>query len=338
MPEIELQALTGAPTSPSASFSDGSRRTCFSGLITGLTQKHFRACCGNDRGNHDEIDEHTPVHHGQGIIRHIDKCASRDYSYGDYSYNENCGWITTRAISRARPHVGNPIAEMMYEACAIKPAPGSPLRPSPTAAPRTTAPPRPAFAELGRSLRFQHRYSRCSHPFMWSSATSTSFDPTVARQLFRQLRGSLGSLNVASGTDISGRRGKALFSYYIAVGRQYRNVLLSQVCGPVGQVLDCAPRSRPSRAPITRPACPLRKTHDLNTPTAPSPTPLTPSPVSPLPRIEIRIQNRTITLVPFAKSGAVPASAHAGQFSAHNTNVDVFVRQHPHLRQIPHQL
>jgi len=51
-----------------------------------------------------------------GIIKTIDTFRVVDFDYGSYSYNSDCGWITTRPIAEGECRMwGNPIAEMMYE-------------------------------------------------------------------------------------------------------------------------------------------------------------------------------------------------------------------------------
>jgi type IV pilus assembly protein PilY1 len=51
-----------------------------------------------------------------GIIKTIDKLRTYGYSYSSKSYDSNCGWIEDRAINEGECRMwGNPIAEMMYE-------------------------------------------------------------------------------------------------------------------------------------------------------------------------------------------------------------------------------
>ena len=61
---------------------------------------------------------------------------------------------------------------------------------------------------------------------------------------------------------------------------------------------------------------------------------------SPLPRIEIPLMGKTVTMVPFAKSvGGFGISSAQGDFQPTNTIVDFFVETiTPHLRQLPDQL
>jgi len=49
-------------------------------------------------------------------ISNLDRLRMKGFSYTDFSYNENCGWIETRSINEGECRMwGNPIAEMMYE-------------------------------------------------------------------------------------------------------------------------------------------------------------------------------------------------------------------------------
>lgn len=51
-----------------------------------------------------------------GVLSTLNKLMIKEFNYGDYSYNQNCGWITTTAMTDGQCRMwGNPIAEMMYE-------------------------------------------------------------------------------------------------------------------------------------------------------------------------------------------------------------------------------
>lgn len=91
------------------------------GLMTGSYTKNtsggvLRKKMGNIS---DEIETNTT---GQfktsvnGIIQTINKFRIYGYNYGDYSYNLNCGWITSGPMSEGQcRNWGNPIGEIMYE-------------------------------------------------------------------------------------------------------------------------------------------------------------------------------------------------------------------------------
>ncbi len=98
----------------------GESKRMYFGLMTGSAAKNTSGGVLRKRiGDiNDEIDANT----GQikesvnGIIQTLNKMRIYGFSYGDHTYNQNCGWITTGPMEEGQCRAwGNPIAEMMYE-------------------------------------------------------------------------------------------------------------------------------------------------------------------------------------------------------------------------------
>ena len=98
----------------------GESNRMYFGLITGSYAKNESG--GVLRKNIGSIKDELDTNTGQftsvnGIISTLNKLRVVGFNYGDYSYNQNCGWITTRALNEGECRMwGNPIGEMMYEA------------------------------------------------------------------------------------------------------------------------------------------------------------------------------------------------------------------------------
>ena len=94
------------------------------GLVTGSYARNTSGGVLRQRIHNfsDEIDtvygrfKYTYDSSVKGVIKTIDKLRVRGFSYSDWTYSSNCGWITTGPISEGQCRMwGNPIAEMMYE-------------------------------------------------------------------------------------------------------------------------------------------------------------------------------------------------------------------------------
>ncbi|MCI4626444.1 MAG: PA14 domain-containing protein, partial [Candidatus Magnetoovum sp. WYHC-5] len=90
------------------------------GLITGSYNKNTSG--GVLRKNissfSDEVNSSTGIFTGatNGIVTTLNKIKITGFDYTNYYYNENCGWITSQALSEGQCRSwGNPIGEMMYE-------------------------------------------------------------------------------------------------------------------------------------------------------------------------------------------------------------------------------
>ena len=140
------------------------------GLVTGSYAKNesggvLRKNIGSIK---DEIDSNTgKLTTVNGIISTLNKLRIVGFNYGDYSYNQNCGWITTRTLNEGECRMwGNPIGEMMYEALryfAGKAAPTSAFDYSGTTDDSTLGLPK---ATWKNPYNTTDGFSYCAKPFM----------------------------------------------------------------------------------------------------------------------------------------------------------------------------
>lgn len=312
------------------------------GLVTGSYTKNtsggvLRKNVGTIR---DEINPDT----GQftsvnGIIQTINKLRIVGFSYSDYSYNVNCGWIATSPIVEGQCRMwGNPVAEMMYETLRYFAGAGktSAFDYSGSTDDSSLGLPKPAWINPYDTAN--GGYSHCAKPFMLViSDINPSFDTDqLPGSAFSSFSGSLGNLNVQNLANIiSGYEGITSSSgdYYIGHSMS-NNPASDSACTPKGV----------SGFGTIRGLCPEEPTkqggyysasvayHGLKEDTSAvaglqSVTTYAVALASPLPRIEIPFgQNHKVTLVPFAKSVAgYNINKNQGQFQPTNTIVDFYV-------------
>jgi len=98
---------------------NGESHRMYFGLMTGSYTKNVSG--GVLRKNIGPITDEINPNTGQftsvnGIIKTLDKLRVEDFNYSNYTYDTNCGWITTRPINEGECRMwGNPVGEMMYE-------------------------------------------------------------------------------------------------------------------------------------------------------------------------------------------------------------------------------
>ena len=96
----------------------GENDSMYFGLLTGSYEKNTSG--GVLRKNIGSITDEINANDGTytatiGIIGSMDRLKTVGFG-GSYSYTDNCGWITSRAINEGECRMwGNPVAEMMYE-------------------------------------------------------------------------------------------------------------------------------------------------------------------------------------------------------------------------------
>ncbi|MBU2547542.1 MAG: hypothetical protein KKB20_03940, partial [Proteobacteria bacterium] len=290
----------------------------------------------------DEINSNT----GQflavnGIIGTMNKLRIKGFRYGgNYDYNENCGWITTRAINAGECRMwGNPLAEMMYETLRYfgGEAATSDFDYSGSTDDGTLGLPKAAWANPYATN------DQCAKPFMLVlSDVNPSFDTdSLPGSYFNPgFSGSLTKKNIV--TDLNEALNVQNLANAISVAEGAAG---NFYIGQSGAVFDtsCSAKTTTGMGSI-RGLCPEEPTkqggyysasvanygrnHDLN-PVAGNQSVLTYAVglASPLPRIAIPISGRTVTLVPFAKSvGGSSINSARAQFQPTNTIVDFFVQ------------
>ncbi len=295
----------------------------------------------------------------QGIIKTIDSFKVVDFDYGGYSYNSNCGWITGRPLNEGECRMwGNPVAEMMYESLRYfaglkSPTPEFTYDGTATHDDNELGLPKPGWLDpytnsedinmnglldAGEDINgngILDGFSYCAKPFMLVLSDITpSYDSD-------QLPGS--NFPVTLSSPLSGIDVKALAD---TISSQEGDIG-THFIGQSGAIYDgaCTPKAIPGFGSV-RGLCPEEPTKggsyysaavayhgnkaDLHSTAAQSQHVGTYAVglASPLPRIEISVGTKVITLVPFAKSvGGSGISAVQGTFQPTNTIVDFFVEE-----------
>ena len=310
------------------------------GLITGSYTKNTSG--GVLRKNISSIKDEIDPTSGQftsvnGIISTINNLRTVCYDYGSYSYNCNCGWITTHPLAEGECRMwGNPIAEMMYEGLRYFAGRGTPTAAftySGTTDDSTLGLPLPPWNDpYNSSTGFDH----CAKPFMLViSDINPSYDsdqlPGVDSN-FGSFTGDIPGLDVSSEADTISTEEGISGSYYIGqVGSDYDGSPSPKTVTSLGNIRGLAPEEptkegsyySASIAYYGRVTDVSAATGDQNIIT------YSVGLASPLPRIEIPIGDQIITLVPFAKSvgGCLGISGTQGDFQPTNTIVDFFVEE-----------
>jgi type IV pilus assembly protein PilY1 len=325
------------------------------GLMTGSYKKNTSG--GVLRKNIDSFTDEvdcvtTPAHDatGQftatiGIVRTIDKLRIVNFSYDingdgivngdDYSYNVNCGWVTTRAINEGECRLwGNPIGEMMYETIryfAGKAAPTGAF--DYVAAGSDDAAlglPKPAWVNPYAANPY------CAKPFMLViSDINPSFDSDqLPGSAFGGIAGDLvPAMNVSELADKIGDKESATGNYFIGESGGIGDgaCTVKNIVGGLGNVRGLCPEE-PTKQGSYYSASVAYYGHinDVNATASENQfvSTFAVGLASPLPRIEIPIAGKTVTLVPFAKSvGGYGISAAEHSFQPTDTIVDFFVEE-----------
>lgn len=310
------------------------------GLITGSYAKNTSG--GVLRKNissfTDEVDpttgEFTAVN---GIIKTINNFRTVCFDYSSYSYNCNCGWITTHPLAEGQCRMwGNPIAEMMYEGLryfAGKATPTSAFTYSGTTDDSSLGLPLPTWNDpYDTTTGFDH----CAKPFMLViSDINPSYDSDQLPGIdsnFGTFTGDVSGLDVSSEADIISTEEGINGSYYIGqVGNDYDGSPSPKTITSLGNVRGLAPEE-PTKEGSYYSAAVSYYGRITDVSTAPNDQNIITYSVglaSPLPRIEIPIGDKVVTLVPFAKSvgGCLGINGTEGVFQPTNTIVDFFVEE-----------
>lgn len=286
----------------------------------------------------DEIDLDTGIFtNTTGIVDTIDKLKIARFRYPSTSnYDYQSGWITTRAINESEAQDwGNPVAEMMYEGLryfAGKSGPTTEYSSGVSTGTDTTVLnlPLPSWEDPYRTT--SGGYESCAKPMqMVISDINSSYDSDQLPGSYfdNTFTGDLTGMNVStladtiwagesedtnifigeSGTDDDGTpspKTVTSFSNIRGLAPEEPTKLGSYYAGSValyGQQTDIH-----------------TITGDQNVDT------IAVAIASPLPRIEIPISGKTVTLVPFAKSvGGASISNAEGDFQPTNQIVDFYV-------------
>ncbi len=320
----------------------GETDTMYFGLITGSYEKNtdggvLRKQVGTFR---NEVDTNNGRFLGTdpGIIHTLDRLSVTGFE-GYYQYTaavDNCGWITDGPITAGRcPMWGNPISEMMYESLRYFAGKGAATPDFQIAASGNRD------AELGLSrASWNNPYSggataQCAKPFQTViSDINNSYDTDkLPGTRFGGFTGDVSGLDVgALGDQIwANEMGGASTHFIGQSGGLYDGAPTPKSVSSFGNIRGLTPEEPTKQGGYYAASVAYHgfKT-DLN-PAAGNQRMQTfaVALASPLPRIEIPVNGRTITLVPFAKSvgGCLGVNGTQGNFQPTNQIVDFYVEQ-----------
>jgi type IV pilus assembly protein PilY1 len=307
------------------------------GLLTGSYQNNTAG--GVVRKNiasfADEVDLDTGIFTSMsGIVDTIDKLRIESFNYSNKQYSS--GWITTRPINQGEAQEwGNPVAEMMYEGLryfAGKASPTSAYNSGVSTGTDTTALslPLPTWQDPYRTTA--GGYAHCAKPLqLVISDINSSYDSD-------QLPGSY--FNGSFVGDLTGMNVSTLADTIWAGESEASNVFIGQsgtnsdgtpspkTVTTFANIRGLAPEEPSKLGSYYAGSVALYgKKTDLHTIEGKQNVDtLSVALASPLPRIEIPVSGKIVTLVPFAKSvGGSSISSVEGNFQPTNQIVDFYI-------------
>jgi type IV pilus assembly protein PilY1 len=322
----------------------GETNSMYFGLITGSYTKNTSG--GVLRKNISSITDEINPDTGQlaatnGIIQTINKLRIVDFSYSDYSYNSNCGWVTTRAIDEGECRMwGNPVGEMMYESLryfAGENATSDFLYSdsNDNSAGMGLTLPKPNW------VKPYAEYPSCSKPFILTISDiypsydsdqlpGSAFGGPPAASI-----GAAGPLDVETIADmIFGEEESAGDRFIGQQGATYDGACTAKSVDGFGDIRGLCPEEPTKQGSYYSAAVAhYGRTEDINSADGNQEVDTyAVALASPLPNIDIQLQGKTVRLVPFAKSvGGASISASEGSFQPTNTIVDFYVAEiQPH--------
>jgi type IV pilus assembly protein PilY1 len=296
------------------------------GLLSGSFQKNTSG--GVLRKNiasfKDEVDLNTGIFTNvTGIVDTIDKLRITRFNYSDHAYTS--GWITNGPITEGQAQDwGNPVAEMMYEGLRYFAGKATPTSDFATSTGGTLNLPIPSWQDPYRTT--SGGYASCAKPIqMVISDVNTSYDSDqLPGSYFSSFTGDLTGMNVSTLADT------------IWAGEsEASNIFIGQS----GTVVDGSPSPKTvtsfSNIRGLAPEEPTKlgsyyagsiglygQKTDMNSVTGEQNVDtLSVALASPLPRIEIPVAGKLVTLVPFAKS----VNRGTATFQPTNQIVDFYV-------------
>lgn len=275
-----------------------------------------------------------------GIIRTLDKLIIHGFrNDANFDYNENCGWITTQALSEGKCRMwGNPMAEMMYETARYYAGASS-------ATTQFTYDPNTSTLDdnqIGLPLAtWNNPYNAtnyCAKPIMLAISDiypSYDSDQLPGSAWSSTISSTLSGLNVETGITAIANAEGVNGTFYIGQNGSPGTTGYDGACTPKGipgleSIRGLCPEE-PSKqgsyyaAAVTHHAA----TTDLSNATSTqSMLSYMVALSSPLPEIRIPVAGQIVTMVPFAKSvGGSSINADKGNFQPTNTIVDFFVEE-----------
>ncbi|MFO7713532.1 PilC/PilY family type IV pilus protein [Desulfosarcina sp.] len=330
----------------------GESNNMYFGLMSGSYTKNTSG--GVLRKNIGTITDEINANTGQfsaanGIVRTIDQLRIVDFNYGDHTYNSNCGWITTRPINEGECRMwGNPVGEMMYETLRYFSGEGAPTSAfsysdaNDNAAGLDLTLPKAVWADPYDTTTggFDH----CAKPFMLVlSDINPTFDSdqlpgTYFGTMAAETIGGAGTaLDVESLSDTIFSAEETAGNRFIGQqGATYDGACTEKSVDGFGDIRGLCPEEPTKQGSYYSAAVAhYGWTEDMHS-NAQGDQRIRTYAVglaSPLPRIDIQVTGKTVTLVPFAKSvgGCLSVIGTQGLFQPTNTIVDFFVEElHSH--------
>ncbi len=321
----------------------GENESMYFGLMTGSYTKNTSG--GVLRKNVGSIRDEINLTTGQfsnvnGIISTINKMKIVGFDYGSFSYNQNCGWITTRPIAEGECRMwGNPVGEMMYETLryfAGKSGPTSAFTYGTSSSydDNILGLPKPSWQNPYDAT---NGFPECARPFMLVlSDPNTNFDSDqIPGSYFNSVSGDLTGLDAEVLADKISVAEGINGNYFIGQsGNTYDGAPTEKTVTSLGNIRGLSPEEPTKQGSFYAGSVAwYGHTTDLNA--AASEQKVSTFSValsSPLPRIEIDTDQDgdfDVTVVPFAKSvgGCLGVVGTQGLFQPTNTIVDVFMQQ-----------
>jgi type IV pilus assembly protein PilY1 len=263
----------------------------------------------------------------EGIVKTIDNLRVVGFHYAggsgsDYSYIQNCGWITDRAINQGECRMwGNPIAEMMYEGMRYFAGKGAPLGAftygtTSSLDDNVLGLPKPAWDDPYQT------HDACAKPFMLVlSDIYPTYDSDQLPNSYFELNDNPGTYYTTTAEDLATLDVDALGDTILTsegdTGSNYIGQVQSTYDG------SCLPKNMAGFGDV-RGLCPEEPTKQGSFYAAS---------VAYHGRTQnIKVGTADITLVPFAKSvgGCLVPGPDKGLFQPTNTIVDFFVEEISH--------
>lgn len=317
------------------------------GLLTGSYKKNTSG--GVLRKNissfKNEVDSTTGIFTStNGIVDTINKLRVTTFNYSDHSYAS--GWITTRAINEGEAaEWGNPIAEMMYEGLryfAGKASPTTAFSITSTDTPDATLGlPLPSWIDpYTATASGGGGYLSCAKPMqLVISDTNASYDTDqLPGSYFNAFSGDLAGLDVSTFADtIWGGESEASNVFIGQSGSISNGAPTAKTAGSFKDIRGLAPEEPTKLGGFYAGSVALHGARtDLNPAGNSAATTyqkdqkadtLAIALASPLPRIEIPVNGKKVTLVPFAKSVAGSSISSTSSFQPTNQIVDFYVEK-----------
>ena len=307
------------------------------GLLTGSYQNNTAG--GVIRKNiasfTDEVNLSTGIFTSMnGIVRTLDKLRIASFNYSNYSYAS--GWITNGPISNGQAQEwGNPIAEMMYEGLryfAGKATPTASYNNGVSSGTDSTALGLPLPTWLDPYRTTDGGYAYCAKPLqLVISDINSSYDSDqLPGSYFNSgFSGDLTSMNVSTLADTIWAGESEKNTIFIGQsGTNNDGTPSAKTVTTFANIRGLAPEEPTKLGSYYAGSVALygKKTDLHSVSGEQNVDTLSVALASPLPRIEIPISGKTITLVPFAKSvGGAGISNAEGAFQPTNQIVDFYI-------------